>query len=207
MIDENWVESEYDWINALIELNQNGIPELLSISVFPDIRNNSRSLIEVNINYIIFDIIFYPFFQKINDPDVDLKENIEGIFTHPQNWKKYSYNSNDDDPEKLNPEKLRKIAEILKGSPIDDEQWTVKKKAIGELDKLLNKTESNVSLSSPTITVENLIDDFQGIDWMRLLNRIFRNTNIDIKPNDLVRVPFPQYLLQILNVISNQPKE
>ncbi len=49
-IDDNWVESEYDWINALIELNRNGIPELISIRVVPDIRNNSRSLIEVNFN-------------------------------------------------------------------------------------------------------------------------------------------------------------
>jgi len=125
-----------------------------------------------------------------------------GIFRHPENWKITSTNSNSNYTENF-----KKIAEILKGSPIDDEQWTVKKKAIGELDKLLNKTESNVSLNSPTITVENLIDDFQGIDWMRLLNGIFRNTNIYIKPNDLVRVPFPQHLLQLLNVISNQPKE
>jgi hypothetical protein len=49
-IDRNWVESKYDWINALIELNRNGIPELLSIKVEPDLRNTSRSLIEVNIN-------------------------------------------------------------------------------------------------------------------------------------------------------------
>ncbi len=50
LIDENWVESDYDWINALIELNRNGIPELLSISVFPDLRNTSRTLINVNFN-------------------------------------------------------------------------------------------------------------------------------------------------------------
>jgi hypothetical protein len=50
VIDKNWDESEYDWINALIELNRNGIPELLSIKVEPDLRNTSRSLIEVNIN-------------------------------------------------------------------------------------------------------------------------------------------------------------
>ncbi len=50
LIDKNWVESEYDWINALIELNRNGIPELLSIGVVPDLRNTSRSLIQVNFN-------------------------------------------------------------------------------------------------------------------------------------------------------------
>ncbi len=50
LIDENWDESEYDLINTLIELNRNGIPELLSISVYPDVRNTSRSLISVNFN-------------------------------------------------------------------------------------------------------------------------------------------------------------
>jgi len=50
LIDENWVESQYDWINTLIELNRNGIPELLSIRVVPDFRNTSRSLIQVNFN-------------------------------------------------------------------------------------------------------------------------------------------------------------
>jgi hypothetical protein len=61
--------------------------------------------------------------------------------------------------------------------------------------------------TSPAMTVEKLIDAFQGIDWMRLLNGIFRNTNIDIKPHDLVRVPFPQYLLQLSKIISNETKE
>ncbi len=50
LIDENWVESQYDLINTLIELNRNGIPELLSISVYLDVRNTSRSLISVNFN-------------------------------------------------------------------------------------------------------------------------------------------------------------
>jgi len=48
--DRNWFKSEYDWINALIELNRNGIPELLSIRVVPDFRNTSRGLIQVNFN-------------------------------------------------------------------------------------------------------------------------------------------------------------
>ncbi len=52
LIDENWVESEYDLINTLIELNRNGIPELLSIRVVPDFRNTSRGLIQVNFNQL-----------------------------------------------------------------------------------------------------------------------------------------------------------
>ncbi len=52
VIDKNWDESEYDWINALIELNRNGIPELLSIRVVPDVVNTSRILIQVNFNYL-----------------------------------------------------------------------------------------------------------------------------------------------------------
>ncbi len=135
--------------------------------------------------------------QKINVPDVDRKENIVGIFTHPQNWKITS-NSNDDDPEKLK--------KILKGSHIDDEQWTAKEKAIGELDELLNKNKSTINYDSPLKTIEQLIDTFKGIDWMRLLNGIFRDTNIDIKLYDLVQVQ-DQYLLQLSDVISNLTKE
>jgi hypothetical protein len=125
-----------------------------------------------------------------------------GIFTHPENWKIISSNSNGDDPDKL-----KKIAELLKGSPIDDKQWTVIKKAIRKLDKLLNNTEFNVNLYSRAITVEKLIDNYKGINWARLLDGIFRNTNIDIKPYDLVRVWSPKYLLKLSKVISNQPKE
>ncbi len=125
-----------------------------------------------------------------------------GIFTHPENWKITSSNSNGNDTKKL-----RKIAELLKGSPIDDEQWTAKEKAIGELDELLNKNKPTNNYDSPLKTIEQLIDTYNGIDWMRLLNGIFRDTNIDIKLHDLVEVPFPQYLLQLSNVISNQTKE
>ncbi len=125
-----------------------------------------------------------------------------GIFTHPENWKITSSNSNSNDTEKL-----RKIAELLKGSPIDDKRWTSKNKAIGVLDKLLNKTESKDNLDIPKMTVEKLIDTYKGIDWMRLLNGIFRDINIDIKLQDLVQVPDRQYLLQLSKAISNQTKE
>ncbi len=107
-----------------------------------------------------------------------------GIFTHPEKFKK-----------------------IPKGSYIDDEQWTAKVKAIGELDELLNKNKFTINYESHVKTIEQLIDTYKGIDWMRLLNGIFRDTNIDIKLHDLVEVPFPQYLLQLSNVISNQTKE
>ncbi len=53
MIDDNWDESKYDWINALIVLNRklgNQIKIFLAISVESDIRNTSRTLIEVNFN-------------------------------------------------------------------------------------------------------------------------------------------------------------
>ncbi len=122
-----------------------------------------------------------------------------GIFTHPQNWKITS-NSDDNDPKKL-----RKIAELLKGSPIGDEQWNIKKKAIEELDKLLNKIKSEVDILSIEITVENLIDNYKGINWTRLLNGLFRETNI--KLHDLVQVQDHQYLLQFLDAIRNQTNE
>ncbi len=51
-IDDNWDESKYDWINALIVVNRklifNDIKIFLTITVAPDIRNMSRSLIQVN---------------------------------------------------------------------------------------------------------------------------------------------------------------
>ncbi len=122
-----------------------------------------------------------------------------GIFTHPQN-RKITSNSDDNDPKKL-----RKIAELLKGSPIGDEQWNIKKKAIEELDKLLNKIKSEVDILSIEITVENLIDNYKGINWTRLLNGLFRETNI--KLHDLVQVQDHQYLLQFLDAIRNQTNE
>ncbi len=123
-----------------------------------------------------------------------------GIFTYPQNWKITSSNSDDNDPKKL-----RKIAELLKGSPIGDEKWNIKMKAIEEIDKLLNKTKSKLNIVSITITVENLIDNYKGINWTRLLNGLFRETNI--KLHDLVQVQNHQYLLQFLDAIRNQTNE
>jgi hypothetical protein len=166
----------------------------------PDVKNTSRNLIEVNlINYnIILDIIIDPFFQKINDPDAQL--NIVSIFTHPQNWKTTS-NSNGNYTEEL-----EKIAELLKGSPIDDEQWTPAEIASEKLQESF-KIELEDDLNSPVMTVEELNDTYIGIDWMRLLSGIFSHTNIHIKPHDLVRVPFPNYLLELLNITSNDSKE
>jgi hypothetical protein len=120
-----------------------------------------------------------------------------GIFTHPQNLKITSSSSNGDDYEKL-----RKISELLKGSPIDDEQWNIKKKAIEELDKLLIKTESKVDVCSPVITVEKLIDTYESIDWMKLLNGIFGDRSI--KLNDLVQVQNHQYFSQLSDAIRSQ---
>jgi hypothetical protein len=53
LIDDSWDGSKYDWINALIVLIRkfgDKMKTFLSISVEPDIRNNSRSLIQVNFN-------------------------------------------------------------------------------------------------------------------------------------------------------------
>jgi hypothetical protein len=48
LIDDNWDESKYDWINALIISIRNNIKIFLTITVEPDVRNISRSLIQVN---------------------------------------------------------------------------------------------------------------------------------------------------------------
>ncbi len=120
-----------------------------------------------------------------------------GIFTHPQNWKITSSNSKGDDYEKL-----RKIAKLLKGSPIDYGQWTHEEIAIEELDKLLIKTESKVDVCSPVITVKKLIDTYKSIDWMKLLNGIFGDRSI--KLNDLVQVQDHQYFSQLSDAISSQ---
>ncbi len=58
LIDDNWDESKYDWINALIVFNRklidNEVKLFLTIIVAPDYRNMSRSLIQVNLNnYIV----------------------------------------------------------------------------------------------------------------------------------------------------------
>jgi hypothetical protein len=53
LIEDNWVESKYDWINALIVLNRklgDEIKIFLTISVESDIRNTSRNIIQVNFN-------------------------------------------------------------------------------------------------------------------------------------------------------------
>jgi hypothetical protein len=53
LIDDNWDESKYDWINALIVLNRklgDEIKIFLAISVESDITNTSRTLIQVNFN-------------------------------------------------------------------------------------------------------------------------------------------------------------
>jgi hypothetical protein len=52
LIDDIWDESKYDWINALIVVNRkligSDIKIFLTITVAPDIRNMSRSLIQVS---------------------------------------------------------------------------------------------------------------------------------------------------------------
>ena len=47
LIDDNWDESKYDLINALIISIRNDIKIFLTITVAPDIRNISRNLIQV----------------------------------------------------------------------------------------------------------------------------------------------------------------
>jgi hypothetical protein len=119
-----------------------------------------------------------------------------GIFRHPESWKITSSNSNSNYTENY-----KKIAEILKGSHIDDEQWTQEKIVSEKLEELVYDPPS------PAMTVEKLIDTYKGIDWMRLLNGIFRDTNITIELHDLVQVQDHQYLLQLSNDFNNQTKE
>ncbi len=151
--------------------------------------------------YIILDIIIYPFIQKINDLDFVRKEDIVGIFTYPENWKITSPNTNGNDNEKF-----KKIAELLKGFPFNYEQWTAGEEKGEELEES-HEITLVYDTTDPVMTVEKLIDTYKGIDWMRLLNGIFRGTNIVIKLHDLVRVPSHQSLLQLSNFISNEPKE
>jgi hypothetical protein len=107
-----------------------------------------------------------------------------------------SFNSNDSN------QGLRKLAELLKGSPIDIKQFDIT--AIENLQKELNEIASQNYVYSPVITVQKLIDTYKGIDWMRLLKGIFQDTNIEIKSEDLVQVPDHQYLSQLSSVIRNQ---
>ncbi len=123
---------------------------------------------------------------------------INGIFTRPQNSEIISSNSNDSN------EGLRKLAERLKESSIDIKQFNITITDIQNLQKELNEIASENDVYSPVITVQNLFDTYKGIDWMRLLKGIFRDTNIEIKPEDLVQVPDHQYLSQLSNVIRNQ---
>ncbi len=203
LIDDLWNESKYDWINALIVVNRKLISnevKILTISVAPDDKNISRSVIQVNYNSnILLNIIIYLFyFLKISHPFAKSKELINGIFTNPENLKPTSSNSNDLFL------LLKKIAQLLKGSPIDTKEWNVTTTAIESLEQALNEIVSEVDPHRPVITVKELIGTYKGIDWMRLLNGIFRDTNIDIKPEDLVQVLDHQYLLQLSNVIRNQ---
>ncbi len=99
---------------------------------------------------------------------------------------------------------LRKLAELIKGSPIDINQFNIIIIAIENLQKELNEIVSENDRFSPVITVQKLIDTYKGIDWMKLLKGIFRDTNIEIKPEDLVQVPDHQYLSQLSSVIRKQ---
>jgi hypothetical protein len=133
-------------------------------------------------------------FRSLSKP----KGLINGIFTHPENLKPTSSNSNNTFLV------FKKISQLLKGSPIDIKELNVTTTEIESLDQALNEIVSEVDLYRPVITVKELNDTYKGIDWMRLLNGTFRDTNIDIKLEDLVQVPDHQYLLQLSNVIRNQ---
>jgi hypothetical protein len=109
-----------------------------------------------------------------------------------------SSNSNDSN------EGLRKLAERLKESSIDIKQFNITITDIQNLQKELNEIASENDVYSPVITVQNLFNTYKGIDWMRLLKGIFRDTNIEIKPEDLVQVPDHQYLSKLSSVIRNQ---
>ncbi len=146
------------------------------------------------LNIIIYLFYFLKIFRSLSKP----KGLINGIFTHPENLKPTSSNSNNTFLV------FKKISQLLKGSPIDIKELNVTTTEIESLDQALNEIVSEVDLYRPVITVKELNDTYKGIDWMRLLNGTFRDTNIDIKLEDLVQVPDHQYLLQLSNVIRNQ---
>ncbi len=140
-------------------------------------------------------------FLKISHPFAKPKELVNGILTHPENLKTTSFNSDDSNLGE------KKIVEILKGSPIDIKQWNITITAILKVEQTLKEIVSEVDIYRPVITVKELIDTYKDIDWMRVLKGIFRDTNIDIKPEDLVQVSDHQYLLQLSNVIRNQTRK
>jgi hypothetical protein len=100
---------------------------------------------------------------------------------------------------------LEQIAQLLKGSPI--KQYSMKAKAIESIATKLKETVTPDNFLNPVITVQELIDTYKGIDWMKLLKGIFQDTNIDIKPYDLVQVADHNYLIQLSNFIRSQTKE
>jgi hypothetical protein len=212
LIDDNW-DYKYDWINALIVLNRllgNEIKLFLTISVEPYFRNTSRSLIQVNFNnYIMLKVIIFVIFLKITHPFVKPKENLVGIYTHPENLKITSYYGRINDFYYSN---LEGIEELLRGFPINESQRNLKynenqiEEAIRNVEKKIYEVVSN-HYNSRLITVQQLNHTYKGIDWMRLLNGVFKDTNIEIKPDDLVEVKDHQYLLQLSNVIFTQTKE
>ncbi len=215
LIDDNWDESEYDWINALIVLNRllgNEIKLFLTISVEPYYINTSRSLIDVNFNnYMILKIIIFLIILKITHPFVKHKENLVGIYTHPENLEITSsyYEGGISDFYYSN---LESIEELLREFPIDERQRSLKYNE-GQIEEAIRNVEKEVyeiashHFDERVVTVEQLNHTYKGIDWMRLLNGVFKDTNIETKPDDLVQVQDHQYLLQLSNVIFNQKKE
>jgi UDP-N-acetyl-D-mannosaminuronate dehydrogenase len=102
---------------------------------------------------------------------------------------------------------LKKFAKLLYGSPFDIKQFNKTTKEIENMQKELDEIVHENDIYSPVITVKKLIDTYEGIEWMRLLNGIFRDTNISMKQEDLVQVLNHRYLLQLSNVIRKQTKK
>ncbi len=100
---------------------------------------------------------------------------------------------------------MEKIAELLKGSPI--KQYSVKAQAIKSIANKLKESVTQDNLLNPVITVQQLINTYKGIDWMKLLKGIFQDTNIEINLYDLVQVTDHNYLIQLSNLINSQKKE
>jgi len=106
---------------------------------------------------------------------------------------------------------LLSVAQLVKGSDIDYDQWTYAKRKVNDFEAQLNLIISpndvkNMTKNYSIMTIKDL-NQFKGIDWIRLLNGIFSNANVTVKQTDRVIVTDHKYFSQLFTVVSTQSKE
>jgi protein SCO1 len=154
-------------------------PPISYVKSFSFINQDGKTVTEKDIEGKVVAVNF--FFTTCKSVCPRMNNNLRPVYEAFKNDPSFLILSHTSDPERDNPEKLRKYADSMQ---VDTKKWVF---LTGRKDSLYHSARQSYKLDDPNNTVGDLNDDFLHTQFIALVNKKGAVTNVydGLKPSEM----------------------